>query len=627
MTPIVARHLKYLLVYKQERKVSAVIKTSGWTIGEWQQVYRSGAYTPRDLLEPLHNELTTADPAWISLMDTEQLTAELARLDSLGHASSLPLYGIPFAVKDNINVAGLPTTAACPDFAYQPDEDAFVVARLRALGAIVLGKTNLDQFATGLVGTRSPYGEVPNSFNSDYVSGGSSSGSASVVARGLVPFALGTDTAGSGRVPAGFNNLVGWKPTRGAFSTRGVVPACKSLDCVSLFAQTVTECEQLAALLTQFDARDPYARKAPASGRRRVGQSPRLAIPHSMEWYGDKEQEAAFARSCEQWQAMGAEITCIDFSAMYELARLLYEGPWVAERHAELESFMANHQERMDPVVASIVDSARHHTATSAFRAEYRRMALTRQILAVFDEYDALLVPTTPRFPTRQEIADQPVTINSQLGSYTNFVNLADCCALALPAGFRADKLPFGITLIAPAWQESVLACLGTRWQASCALPLGATGRQVTFDAGQAESSSPSEQIIAVVGAHLSGMPLNHELTSRGATLLERNRTADHYRLYAIANSQPPKPALVAAKEQGGAAIELELWSLPKWAWADFMAGIPSPLGLGTITLADGRQVKGFICEPAALIGARDITEFGGWRAYIRSLSAPRHSL
>ena len=619
-----ARHLKYQLVYKQERKVSAVIKTSGWTIGEWQQAYRSGAYTPRDLLEPLHSELTTSDPAWISLIDTEQLTAELARVQSLGNASTLPLYGIPFAVKDNIDVAGLSTTAACPEFAYLADEDAFVVARLRALGAIVLGKTNLDQFATGLVGTRSPYGAVPNTFQSDYISGGSSSGSASVVARGLVPFALGTDTAGSGRVPAGFNNLVGWKPTRGAFSTRGVVPACKSLDCVSLFTQSVIESQLLAEWLTQFDARDPYSRKAPASCRTTFGNKPRFAYPTQMAWFGDAEQQQAFEASCQQLGAMGAELTAIDFTPMYELARLLYEGPWVAERHAELEGFMAEHQEQMDPVVAAIVDSARHHTATTAFRAEYRRMALTRQIQAVFDEYDALLVPTTPRFPTGKEIAAEPVSINSQLGTYTNFVNLADCCALALPAGFRRDGLPFGLTLIAPAWHDHALANWGQSWQAFSQLPLGATGRHLALHAQAQSGKANDEQIIAVVGAHLSGMPLNHELTSRGATLLERSRTAGYYRLYAIANSQPPKPALVASQEQGGAAIELELWSLPKWAWADFMAGIPSPLGLGTITLADGRQVKGFICEPAALTGAKEITEFGGWRAYIRSLTAPR---
>lgn len=619
-----ARHLKYHLVYKQERKVSAVIKTSGWTIGEWQQAYRSGACTPRDLLEPLRIAVTTTDPAWISVLNAEQLAAELARVESLGNATTLPLYGIPFAVKDNIDVAGLPTTAACPDFAYLPDEDAFVVARLRALGAIVLGKTNLDQFATGLVGTRSPYGAVPNSFQSDYISGGSSSGSASVVARGIVPFALGTDTAGSGRVPAGFNNLVGWKPTRGAFSTRGVVPACKSLDCVSLFTQSVVESQLLAQWLTQFDARDPYSRKAPASCRTTFGNKPRLAYPTQMAWFGDAEQQQAFEASCQQLTAMGVEISAIDFTPMYELANLLYEGPWVAERHAELEGFMAEHQEQMDPVVASIIDSARHHTATSAFRAEYRRMVLTRQIQAVFDEYDALLVPTTPRFPTHSEIAGEPVAINSQLGTYTNFVNLADCCALALPAGFRRDGLPFGITLIAPAWHETALANWGQSWQAYCQLPLGATGRQLVQHPDEPGVAAKDEQIIAVVGAHLSGMPLNHELTSRGATLMERSRTAGHYRLYAIANSQPPKPALVASQEQGGAAIELELWSLPKWAWADFMAGIPSPLGLGTITLADGRQVKGFICEPAALIGAKEITEFGGWRAYIRSLSAPR---
>ena len=602
------------------------MKTSGWTIGQWQQAYRSGEYNPADLLEPLRLALGAGDPAWISIVDKQGLESQLTGLSAMGNAHTLPLYGIPFAVKDNIDVAGLPTTAACPAYGYQPERDAAVVARLKALGAIVLGKSNLDQFATGLVGTRSPYGEVPNSFKPEYVSGGSSSGSSSVVARGLVPFALGTDTAGSGRVPAGFNNLVGWKPTRGAFSTRGVVPACRSLDCVSLFTLTVADSLLLSRFLTQFDAEDAYSRAVPVCGRRTtLGQAPRFAIASEMQWYGDEEQEKAFAASCEQIRASGAEICTIDFTPMYELARLLYEGPWVAERHAELEGFMADHLTQMDPVVAGIVGSAVGHTATYAYRCEYRRMALQRQIQSLFQQFDALLVPTTPCFPTRAQIAAEPVIINSRLGTYTNFVNLADCCALALPAGFRADGLPFGITLIAPAWHEEALAQWGIRWQERQALPLGATGKSLFPSEPTASPVSASEQmVIAVVGAHLTGMPLNHELTSRGAILLERTRSAEHYRLYAIANSQPPKPALVATPGKVGAHIELELWSLPKWAWADFMAGIPTPLGLGSVELADGRKVKGFICEPAALDGATDITEFRGWRAYVRSLTAPR---
>lgn len=600
---------------------------------QWQQCYRQqGSDQAEQLLNALMAEISRADPAWISWVSADQLQAQLACLyqrlaASAGDLTRLPLFGVPFAVKDNIDVQGLPTTAACAEFAYHPERDAVVVARLKAAGAVLIGKTNLDQFATGLVGTRSPYGEVPNTFDPTYVSGGSSSGSASVVARGLVPFALGTDTAGSGRVPAGFNNLVGWKPTRGAFSTQGVLPACRSLDCVSIFSLTVADAAQVAEILTGFDAADIYSRQSPAQPARcDFGAKPRFAMPSEMNWFGDTVQQAAFSAACTALVAQGVEITPIDFTPMYELANLLYEGPWVAERHAEVGAFLAQHRSSMDPSVARIIASAEGQSATAAFQSEYRRRALQQQILKYFDEFDALLVPTAPLHPTRAQVAADPIAVNSWLGTYTNFVNLADCSALALPAGFRRDGLPFGFTLIAPAWQETALAQFGQRWQQACAQPLGACG--VPWPASVAEASdSPrhhdSETLpLAVVGAHLSGMPLNAELTQRGAWLLERTRSADHYRLYALAGTVPAKPALVAAET--GAAIELEIWALPTGAWGAFLAGVPAPLGLGTVELADGRRVKGFICEPVALQGARDITEFGGWRAYLRSLNANR---
>ncbi|WP_377152648.1 allophanate hydrolase [Pseudaeromonas sharmana] len=602
--------------------------TRGWTIQQWQQAYREHHAQAADLLRPLLAAVSTTDNAWITVIDADQLEQQLGALQQRlaevkQDLSQLPLYGIPFAVKDNIDVAGLATTAACPAFAYVAEMDAEVVARLKAAGAVVLGKTNLDQFATGLVGTRSPYGAVANSFDADYISGGSSSGSASVVARGCVPFALGTDTAGSGRVPAGFNNLVGWKPTRGAFSTRGVVPACRSLDCVSIFALTVADTRLLAQIMTAFDAQDAYSRAAPRPLPRTTwGPRPRLAVPANRPWFGDDAQCEAFERACQQLKDAGAELTEIDFEPMFALARLLYEGPWIAERHVVLETFLAEHGNQMDPTVASIVSGAVGLAATDAYRAEYQRMALQRQILATFNTFDALLVPTAPLLPTQAQVAAQPVEVNSWLGTYTNFVNLADCAALALPGGLRRDGLPAGITLIAPAWHEVAMAEFGEQWQQSLAragLTLGATGQSLPA-AAAAISACPTDSMpIAVVGAHLSGMPLNHELTSRGAVLLERTRSADHYRLFAIANSTPPKPALVAS--DSGAAIELELWALPKGAWADFLAGIPTRLGLGTVQLADGRQVKGFICEPAALDGALEITSFGGWRSYLQSRS------
>ncbi|MCR6651833.1 MAG: allophanate hydrolase [Cellvibrionaceae bacterium] len=528
----------------------------------------------------------------------------------------LPLYGVPFAVKDNIDVAGIPTTAACPAFGYVPSTDAASVARLRAAGAIVMGKTNLDQFATGLVGTRSPFGTVSNAFNDRYISGGSSSGSASVVARGLVPFSLGTDTAGSGRVPAGFNNIVGLKPTKGRISTRGVVPACRSLDCVSVFALTLADADTVADLLSGFDADDAYSRTAPVAVRH-FPAKPRLGIPLAPEWFGDTASAKAWEEILDAVQKLGAEVVPVDFTPMFELARLLYGGPWVAERYAAVGDFMSAHAEDMNPVVRGIIEQATRFSATDAFRAEYRRAELVRTIQTRMATVDALLVPTAPRLPTIEQVEADPVAVNSQLGTYTNFVNLADCAALALPASIRADGLPFGITLIAPAWQDSALVELGQRWLNSRKLYLGATKRPAPLV--QPRPEPPRGHIrLAVVGAHLSGMPLNYQLTERHARLVETTFTSADYRLYALPNTTPPKPGLVRGGE--GAEIVVELWDIPVNEFGSFVALVPAPLGIGTLTLHDNRQVKGFICEGSALEGARDISEFGGWRAYLQSL-------
>src|SRR5690606_18197914 len=415
--------------------------------------------------------------------------------------------------------AGIPTTAACPAFSYVADADATSVARLRAAGAIVLAKTNLDQFATGLVGTRSPYGPVPNSFNPDYVSGGSSSGSAVAVASGLFPFSLGTDTAGSGRVPAGFNNIVGLKPTKGRFSTLGVVPACRSLDCVSIFALSVSDAEAVAVVTEGFDAEDPYSRIQPAAAQY-FSTRPRLGIPASLPWLDDAGYEAAWHSSLQQMQDLGAELVPIDFTPMKNLALLLYGGPWVAERHAAVAEFMSQHAEKMNPVVRGIIEQARNFSATDAYRAEYRRAALARDIQTLLASVDALLVPTAPRLPSIAQVEADPVAVNSQLGTWTNFVNLADCSALALPAGFCADDRPFGITLIAPAWQDAAFATFGKRWQSALALPLGATGR--TLPAQTPSTQTPPGYVrLAVVGAHLTGMPLNGQLQERKALFVE----------------------------------------------------------------------------------------------------------
>ncbi len=594
-----------------------MIATLGWTLNEWLHGYSSGMITPRVALHQLRNHIDANDVAWIYLVSADELDAQLNALEQLND-DSFPLKGIPFAVKDNIDVAGIPTTAACPAFTYIPTVDATAVARLKKAGAIVLGKTNLDQFATGLVGTRSPYGAVPNSFNPDYVSGGSSSGSATTVARGLVPFSLGTDTAGSGRVPAGFNNIVGLKPTKGRFSAKGVVPACRSLDCVSIFALTVADAKSIADLLESFDAADSFSRKTLGYSRY-FSAKPRLGIPTNMQWFDDKPAQAAWDASLKKLAEFGAEIIPMDFGPMYALAQLLYGGPWVAERYAALADFIQNNAQQMNETVRSIIEKAKSFSAIDAFAAEYQRAELAREIQIQLSTVDALLVPTAPCHPRIKQVMEEPICVNSQLGTYTNFVNLADCCALALPAAMRSDGLPFGITLIAPAWQDAALAAFGQGWQDFIELPLGHTDRKLPTRI-EKNINPPKDYVrVAVVGAHLSGMPLNSQLQERNAIFVESTFSATNYRLFALPNTTPPKPGLIRTAE-GGAAIAVELWDVPLKEFGSFVALIPAPLGIGTLILQDGREVKGFICEAIAIEGATDITHLGGWRAYIKQL-------
>tara|TARA_Y100001951_G_scaffold44641_1_gene35294 strand:+ start:5175 stop:6983 length:1809 start_codon:yes stop_codon:yes gene_type:complete len=594
------------------------------TLTQWQQLYRDGE-SPAELLHALRLELRTEDNAWIVLADEAQLDAQLDALvtaleDAAGDLSKLPLYGVPFAIKDNIDAAGWPTSAACPEFAYQAKTDASVVARLRAAGAILIGKTNLDQFATGLVGTRSPYGAVLNTFDQAYVSGGSSSGSASVVARGLVPFALGTDTAGSGRVPAGFNNIVGLKPTKGWLPNTGLVPACRTLDCISVFALTVGDALAVANIAGGYDAADAYSRKNPNSTKVGMPIQPRLAVPANPEFFGDSQNQAVYESALSKLRELGAELVEIDFAPFQQLAEQLYYGPWVAERTVALEGVDPAH---IHPVVRGIVENGHKYSACDAYKAEYIRAELSRVINDALTGFDAIVVPTSPTIRTLAEMEAEPVLFNSQFGTYTNFTNLADLSALAVPAGLRADGLPAGITLLAPAWHDQALAAFGQRWQQALNLPLGATGKPLP---AQIASDKPAPGCIrvAVVGAHLTGMPLNFQLTTRDAVLVEQTTSAAHYRLYALPGTVPPKPGLARVAEDG-AEIIVELWDVPQARFGEFVAEIPTPLGIGNLELADGRWVKGFICEPYVLDGARDITSFGGWRAYIASLQTAKN--
>jgi len=582
-----------------------------------RRAYATGELTPTALVDDVLDRIAAhADPAvWIHLLPRDALRAHARRVEARGPATQ-PLYGVPFAIKDNIDLAGVPTTAACPEFGYTPERSAPVVQRLLDAGAIPIGKANLDQFATGLVGVRSPYGTPRNPFRADVIPGGSSSGSAVAVAAGLVSFSLGTDTAGSGRVPAGLNNLVGLKPTRGALSSRGVVPACRSLDCISIFALTCPDAGEISAVAEAFDAADPFSRPRPVAGHAWTGPL-HIGVPPpgQLEFFGDAEAERLFAEAVGRAAGLGAHVVEIDFTLFREAAALLYQGPWVAERWAALRTFHAQRADAFFPVTRRILEGAERLGAADAFDGFHRLAALVRQSSEVWRRMDALLVPTAPRPYTLAEVAAEPLLLNSRLGTYTNFVNLLDLSAVAVPAGFRRDGLPWGVTFIAPAWRERELLALGACWHDDVGAPHGAAG--VARKPAVSNSALPGRGVrLAVVGAHLSGLPLNHQLTERHARLVWTGTTAPEYRLYALPNTTPPKPGLVRVP-RNGAAIALEVWELAPAAFGEFVAAVPPPLCIGTVSLAHGEQVKGFLCEPAALEGAEDITAHGGWRTYL----------
>jgi allophanate hydrolase len=567
--------------------------------------YRDGSSDPAQVLARAYERArSTAQPAWISLVAWSRVKASLARLRDA--STDLPLYGIPFAIKDNIDLAGAQTTAACPAFAYSPRDSAFAVARLMAAGAIPIGKTNMDQFATGLTGTRTPYGACASVGDARYVSGGSSSGSAIVVADGTVPFALATDTAGSGRVPAALNGIVGFKATLGAIGTRGVLPACRSLDCVSLMTASVDDARRVLDVAAGSDAADPYSRVVPARPAvAPAGARIAVARPDALTFCGDRFAQAAWQRALSRAQALGWQVVEIDFEPFAEAGRLLYEGPWISERYATIGQFMADHRRDVDSVVRRVVMTGRDHSAVDAFRAAHRLAELRLRTRAVWEDTDALLLPTTPTAFTAAEVADEPIVRNALLGTYTNFVNLLDLCAVAVPGGAREDGLAFGVSLIAPAGADRSLLALAAHWGAE-QLPAATAGDDTVR--------------LAVVGAHLSGEPLNHQLVGLGARLVETVATAPGYRLFALPDSEPPKPGMVGGGRPDGPGIELEVWELPAEGFGRLVAGVPPPLAIGTVVLDDGRAVKGFLCEADALAGAREITAFGGWRAYRASL-------
>jgi len=580
-----------------------------------RDAYRNGNITPRKLLLALREKAAALNPDYhlfIHLLSPEELEPFLTALEG-ADPESLPLYGVPFVIKDNIDLAGIPTTAACPAFAYVPKRSATVVEQLLALGAVPLGKTNLDQFATGLNGTRTPYGACRNSVLADYPSGGSSAGSPLAVALGLTSFALGTDTAGSGRVPAALNNLVGLKATKGLISTAGVVPACRTLDCVTTFTATAREASQLLALTAHLDPRDEYSRHNPQWNDGSAFGAPRrfrFGVPRwqDLDFFGCDEGPRLFREAIERLERLGGEAVELDMSPFLEAARLLYEGPWVAERYSIAGELIEREPDAVLPVIRAVLAKAPTVTGVETFRAQYRLQALKARCDRAMEALDCVLTPTIGRPVTLAELAAEPLLRNAELGYYTNFMNLLDYAAVAVPGAFMANGLPWGVTLFGRAFTDQYLLGVADALQRQQLPDLPTPAHPARHDRAR----------LVVCGAHLDGLALNGQLKQRGAHLIETTLSSPDYRLYALAGGPPLRPGMLRVGE-GGVAIEVEVWELPSSELGSFLTGIPAPLGLGKVQLADGRWESGFICEPYGLDGAQDISHLGGWRTYLCS--------
>ena len=597
------------------------------TIESLHKAYQNKTLTPEKLIDQLLQNCETYNEhnIWIHRLSEKELQPYLENLSQYS-VEELPLYGIPFAIKDNIDLAGIPTTAACSGFEYTPDESAFVVQQLIKAGAIPLGKTNMDQFATGLVGTRSPepWGACKNAFDSRYISGGSSSGSAVAVSLGLVSFSLGTDTAGSGRVPAAFNNLIGLKPSKGLLSMKGVIPACRSLDCVSIFALTTDDANTVFEQAAVFDAADQYARRNPYDNNHRcyglVDRTFRFAVPKSeqLQFFGNDSAQALFETSIQTMERLGGEKVEIDFTPFLDAAVLLYEGPWVAERYAAIEEIITEKPDELLPVIKTIIGSAEGKTAVDTFKAEYQMQTYRAQAKQLLSHFDFLMTPTAGTIFTIDEVNAAPIKLNSQLGYYTNYVNLLDCSCVAIPSGFLDNGLPWGISLVSTAMKDRFLLSFANRWQQALKLSPGKLNIDLPETCAKSDVDNTEFIPVIVCGAHLEGLALNWQLTERGAVLQEKTWTADQYRMYVL-NGLILRPGLMRDNENGQ-ALEIEIWRVPKAEFGSFVAAIPEPLGIGKVETQDGRWLPGFICEAYAIKTAQDITELGGWRAYLKTL-------
>jgi allophanate hydrolase len=594
------------------------------TLADILDAHRSGESTPQQTIARTYERIRAYDdPAlFISLRDEAGVLAEAAALEAKD-ARDLPLYGIPVAIKDNIDVAGLPTTAACPAFAYQPKQDATAVARLRAAGAIVIGKTNLDQFATGLVGTRSPYGIPRNAVRADLIPGGSSSGSAAAVAAGIVPISLGTDTAGSGRVPAMLNNVVGLKPSLGMVSTAGIVPACRTLDCASIFSLTVADAWSVLRVVAGVDPRDPFSRNIPITTSDASWQAVRLGIlaAKDRDFFGDAATAHAYEVALTRARDLGATPVEFDFAPFAETARLLYEGPWVAERWNVIEALVRREPDAIHPITRAIIEPGASLSAVETFRAFYRLAELRAKVQPIWTEINAILLPTAPSVYARTQVDADNIRLNSRLGTYTNFVNLLDLCGLAVPTLITAERKPYGVTFLAPSGRDGYLVGLAQAFETAAHLPLGAGRIPPARPATLPPTPRDSDIIeVALFGAHMRGLPLNRDVISLGGTFARTVETAATYRCFLLPGPVP-RPGVLRV-DKGGASIDAEIWSMPAAGFGRFVASIPPPLGFGTIMLSDGSQVKGFLVEAAATAGARDISHFGGWRAFLAESAA-----
>lgn len=605
------------------------------TVAGLRAHYQRGDFTPRELIALLRARSAQYRDhnIWIHELSDAEIETYLSALDQRS-LNDAPLYGVPFAIKDNIDLALIPTTAACAAVAFTPEHDAFVVNNLIAAGAIPLGKTNLDQLATGINGTRSPWGPGKNSFDPTYISGGSSSGSAIAVALGLASFSLGTDTAGSGRIPAAFNNIVGWKPSRGLLSSRGMLPACRTLDCITLFAFTANDINALVPFTVRYDEKDAYSRHNPAYNSSNSGAVANafgtptkkyfeFGVPRAnqLEFYGDQCYQAAFAKSIELLESIGGKKREIDFSNFLDAARLLYEGPWIAERYHGIRDIIDNDPSVLLPVIAAIIGQGRDKTGVATFDAMYKMQEFRRSIEPLIESLEFIATPTAGTHFTIEQMLAEPILRNSELGYYTNYMNLLDLAAVAVPTQILDNGMPFGITLFSDHFTDLRLLSYAQLIQATTQLPLGAINKSAEFPTLPPRVELSTSKVV-VCGAHMSGLQFNNQLLARQAKLISKTKTAASYRFYALPGSGVQRPGLIRV-DSNGAAIEVEVWEIPSTEFGSFVAAIPQPLGIGKVELENGEWLPGFICEGYAVDGAEDITELGGWRHYLTVANNP----